>query len=693
MSSRTCSPCSQQPSQPQYSGMPSNSRHRLNKYPQQAFVINLNRRTDRLEGILKTYPSALPKLQRFPAIDAKKVKPPHFWNAGEPAWGCYQSHLQIMLHCLMNDIDSYVVFEDDVEFVEDFNDRYHEYINALPQGYGWAYLGGQPRSRWHQKPLRINDYVLKSFDTHRTHGFIVRGKDSIQCLYRFLSDLKAWKPNNAHIDWRLSQFQRQQFWKPQALHAYNPNEWLVSQGESYSNITGKFEKPRTWGKPGGRFRQHEQKFVAVVGPHRSGSSCIGMMIHKLGVNMGDIVADGAEDKHLGLALEKAMKFPKVEPDYQPILSPWVKRRLEESGLTVGAKYPHLCMFLDKLYGLVGDKLVIVSCERPIEDSIDSLNRRSAKNNGRWPYATPEQAEELQYALYSAREDFIARNPQVPLLRVNYYDVLRNPDRQTQRLAKFLDYPFNKQAAQHPDGRRPPTLPRKDSSRNNEVTCCIKTILRPQCVHEVAESVYHQVGCKIVVLDDGDIRYKTPYADKYIFTEFDIGVSEGRNRLINQVETPYTMMLDDDDKLIEGFNLEFYLEQIEKYDLDILSFFQRGKQVRPGIIVSTDPIKTKAGCYSETEHLWFSDLVQNCCIARTESLKKVPYDPRLKIGEHLPWLLECKRAGLKIAMTKKYITRFVSSDRRPPDYQRLRKRGKRMQKAIGFDIKDHWEVVH
>ncbi|TWU42381.1 putative CoA-transferase [Novipirellula artificiosorum] len=40
-------------------------------------------------------------------------------------------------------IDSYVVFEDDTGFVEDFAERLQQYADELPADWGLAYLGGQ----------------------------------------------------------------------------------------------------------------------------------------------------------------------------------------------------------------------------------------------------------------------------------------------------------------------------------------------------------------------------------------------------------------------------------------------------------------------------------------------------------------------------------------------------------------------
>ena len=79
-----------------------------------------------------------------------------------------------------------------------------------------------------------------------------------------------------------------------------------------------------------------------------------------------------------------------------------------------------------------------------------------------------------------------------------------------------------------------------SSMRDRVTFCIKTIHRPHCCATLVRSIFEQCGDKrplIHVLDDGrpDLRFskccpeEAELVDRLVETEYDIGLSAGRNR--------------------------------------------------------------------------------------------------------------------------------------------------------------------
>ncbi len=49
---------------------------------------------------------AIPRRERFAAIDGRRLATPEQWRAGNGAWGCYRSHLLILEKCLLEGIDS-----------------------------------------------------------------------------------------------------------------------------------------------------------------------------------------------------------------------------------------------------------------------------------------------------------------------------------------------------------------------------------------------------------------------------------------------------------------------------------------------------------------------------------------------------------------------------------------------------------
>src|ERR1700694_5559510 len=69
---------------------------------------------------------------------------------------------------------------------------------------------------------------------------------------------------------------------------------------------------------GHRIQQSDVPFVAVIGLHRSGSSCLAGVLHNLGVHMGDELigyepTGGFEATGLAAVCEAAYPFPNTEP--------------------------------------------------------------------------------------------------------------------------------------------------------------------------------------------------------------------------------------------------------------------------------------------------------------------------------------------------------------------------------------------
>ena len=57
----------------------------------------------------------------------------------------------------------------------------------------------------------------------------------------------------------------------------------------------------------------------------------------------------------------------------------------------GGKYPHLCAMGEDLIEMLGKDLREIHIDRPLEESIESMKRRSAKGNG-WSGFSESEAE-------------------------------------------------------------------------------------------------------------------------------------------------------------------------------------------------------------------------------------------------------------------------------------------------------------
>lgn len=81
--------------------------------------------------------------RRTPCGDSNLVATPRQWRAGKGARGCDRFHRLVLEKCLLEGIDSYVVFEDDAGFTSDFPDRLNQFVAKRPSDWGLADFGGQ----------------------------------------------------------------------------------------------------------------------------------------------------------------------------------------------------------------------------------------------------------------------------------------------------------------------------------------------------------------------------------------------------------------------------------------------------------------------------------------------------------------------------------------------------------------------
>jgi hypothetical protein len=260
-----------------------------------------------------------------------------------------------------------------------------------------------------------------------------------------------------HIDHHIGRLVEQQYRSADtqsvddaSLAVYTPKRWLVGQSPSRSNISGRRWSETRFFNDACNADHADSPFFAVLGPHRSGTSCVAMIMYHLGVHMGNQLVGyeatgGGEAAALAGLCERAMKFPATDPvisDEQLVglLKNFVVSKKSEAvrdDTVAGGKYPHLCRFASHLYAAIGNSLRIVSVDRPIEASIRSLQTRSGKHRGQWFAADNSACEELQRSLLRHREDFIASHPQVPVHRISFLDLTTQPRREILRLVGFL----------------------------------------------------------------------------------------------------------------------------------------------------------------------------------------------------------------------------------------------------------------
>ena len=193
-------------------------------------------------------------------------------------------------------------------------------------------------------------------------------------------------------------------------------------------------------------------FVVIVGLHSSGSSAVAAVCWHLGIHLGDKLGGyytvdpvhrGFEEKRLARICEDAAPFPQTSinnPDRtQKRLAAWIKDKKREAArrnVLAGGKYPHFCRLGEHLLRACGENLLVIHCDRSLDESIVSLQRRQEKQTHPRP-CTPQAAEAVQRWLWAGKREFLKSIPAGRLLTVAFNDLLADPEQQTLRIAGFL----------------------------------------------------------------------------------------------------------------------------------------------------------------------------------------------------------------------------------------------------------------
>lgn len=211
----------------------------MNPFFDRVVVINLKRRADRKERLLKhleqiKWPFVAPTW--FDAIDASLVPVPAGWMAGGGAWGCMQSHRQVLQSAIMDGVNRLLVLEDDVYFVDAFAELAQKFVAEVPADWEQLMFGGQYVNRdGALSRVSYSDDIEIVSGCERTHAYAVQGA--------FLRDLYAkWCGSCGHCDHVMGPFQK-------GRRVYAPKEFFAGQYEGKSDISHQINPSKLWVKP------------------------------------------------------------------------------------------------------------------------------------------------------------------------------------------------------------------------------------------------------------------------------------------------------------------------------------------------------------------------------------------------------------------------------------------------------------
>jgi len=199
-----------------------------------------------------------------------------------------------------------------------------------------------------------------------------------------------------------------------------------------------------------------------------------------------------------------------------------------------------------------------------------------------------------------------------------------------------------------------------------VTVIMKTFQRPRtATHAVDHLRRYFPEIRLLVGDDSGeaMAFDHPRAE-VVRLPFDSGVSKGRNRLLERVETEYFLLMDDDNWFSRHTRLGLMLRILERERFDIfachvflrrhterlfpkrrLNGFFMNLRLEDGTLTLIDGQHQKARAWR------VCDVVENFFLARTQRVRELGgWDERLKVAEHHDFFLRAQRAGLKVGYT-------------------------------------------
>jgi GR25 family glycosyltransferase involved in LPS biosynthesis len=184
---------------------------KVNDYFDKVIVINLDRRTDRMEKLAPQLEKLDIQYKRFSAVDGKKLDI-------DPIVAGLRSHLQVMKQIAGQRV---LILEDDAQFVEDFNEKFEKVMQTLPEDWDIFYLGALV-------PKDVG--LIRMVNRHWGIQVLTTGSQAYcinpSRLEYFINKLEDY---NSYIDIGLRDFAKD-------LKAYITQPNLVVQFPSYSDL-------------------------------------------------------------------------------------------------------------------------------------------------------------------------------------------------------------------------------------------------------------------------------------------------------------------------------------------------------------------------------------------------------------------------------------------------------------------------
>lgn len=160
---------------------------------------------------------------------------PPWWPSGKGAWGCYQSHTNLIRSCIDQQLGDVLIFEDDAVLRENFLKPMYKFIETLPEDWDMFYLGGQLLYYKIHPPIAVTPTHFKVWNVNRLHAYGIRQRN-LGLLYNHLLNPENWsipemRRGQGGCDHRIGQLHHE-------MNVYAPRQWFFGQNGGRSDITG-----------------------------------------------------------------------------------------------------------------------------------------------------------------------------------------------------------------------------------------------------------------------------------------------------------------------------------------------------------------------------------------------------------------------------------------------------------------------
>ena len=133
--------------------------------------INLDRRIERWEQMQnKFHQHGIHSVQRFAAVDGETSAIPAHWDSTPGAYGCLLSHLQVVREVRRMGFPSVLIFEDDVVFDDQFEKKFADYIQQLPDDWDMLFFGALHKDEL----IKVSDNIGRITQSNSTYACALR---------------------------------------------------------------------------------------------------------------------------------------------------------------------------------------------------------------------------------------------------------------------------------------------------------------------------------------------------------------------------------------------------------------------------------------------------------------------------------------------------------------------------------------